>query len=73
VLGSNHRRAAGFGGNTQTVSAPNGVARGAVITSGIVGNNAARLNDDIFGNTPVFIPPSELRLWGRETQSGGWS
>jgi hypothetical protein len=55
-------RAAGYGRLGTAATAPQSVARGSVITSGLWGNNAARFNDDIFGTGTVFVPPSE-HLW----------
>lgn len=46
-------------------TASNAVARGAVTTSGIYGNNAARFNDDILGTGTVFVPPSECAVHHR--------
>lgn len=62
-------RAASFGRLGTTATAPNSVARGAVITSGLWGKNAARSNDDIFGKGTVFIPPSK-RSWSLHCIAG---
>lgn len=53
-------RAASYGRMGTAATAPNAVARGVVTTSGLLGKNAARFNDDIFGTGAVFIPPSKL-------------
>lgn len=56
---SHEYRASSFGRMNTAATAYDSVARGAVTTGGIWGDNTARFNDDIFGRTPVFVPASK--------------
>jgi hypothetical protein len=52
-------RGSAFGRMKTASTAYDSVARGAVTTGGIWGDNKARFNDDIFGKGTVFVPPSK--------------
>ncbi|KAF6258149.1 hypothetical protein COO60DRAFT_1693701 [Scenedesmus sp. NREL 46B-D3] len=57
-------RGAAFARMNHVAQAANAVARGNVRASGLWGTTAARANNDIFGRTPVFVPPNPFEQTG---------